>query len=307
MLADATDEDLPAEAHTTPSALHHSPVELSPLASSSPTSQRKKSARRRGPPLGTFQVDKDKMWGVFDPEKKKIVLLAVPETGRYDWLAERNEASGDSANETPEVSPRQLLDESDESVISNQENPGTVDLMLASLTSPTNANGDHGQTTGPVEAFFPPLFQTAGDYLVSPELLDDLDFTNEGDLPLSMTDLIEFDDEGDSDGDESPTAPAIYMPPVHELFGSRSVHEQFPHLNSHNVTAFRRSTDPTSFSNRTTPLLPAIDIGQSLLQGTEARTPTRKRKAAPYTDKLYEGVTPASRVLHTPKRRKTLA
>lgn len=244
------------------------------------------------------------MWGVFDPEKKKIVMLAVPETGRYDWLAERHEGSEDSANETPEASPRQLLDESDESVISSQETPGTADLMLASLASPTNANGDHGQTTGPVEAFFPPLFQTAGDYLVSPELLDDLDFANEGDLPLNMTDLIEFDDEDDSDGDESPTSPAIYMPPVHELFGSRSVHEQFPHLNNHTVTAFRRSTDPARFSNRTTPSLPNIDISQSPLQGTETRTPIRKRKAAPYTDKLYEGVTPASRVLHTPKRRK---
>jgi hypothetical protein len=251
-------------------------------------------------------VDKNKMWGVFDPEKKKIVMLAVPETGRYDWLAERQEGSEDSANETPEASPRQLLDESDESVISSQENPGTADLMLASLTSPMNANGDHGQTTGPVEAFFPPLFQAAGDYLVSPELLDDLDFANEGDLPLNMTDLIEFDDEDDSDGDESPTSPAIYMPPVHELFGSRSVHEQFPHLNNHNVTAFRQSTDAARFSNRTSPSLPNVDIGQSPLQGTETRTPTRKRKAAPYTDKLYDGVTPASRVLHTPKRRKVM-
>jgi hypothetical protein len=249
------------------------------------------------------------MWGVFDPDKKKILVLAAPETGRYDWLQERYQGSEDSASETPEASPRQLLDESDESVISSQDNPRTADLMLASLISPANANGDHGQTTGPVEAFFPPLFQAAGDYLVGPENLDDLDFTNEGDLPLSMADLIAFDDEDDSDGDESPTSPEIYMPPVHELFGSRSVHEQFPHLNNRNVTAFRQSTDPARISHATTPSTPSlrhIDIGKTPLQGTETRTPSRKRKPAPYTDKLYEGVTPTSRILHTPKRRKVM-
>jgi len=249
------------------------------------------------------------MWGVFDPETKKIVMLAAPETGRHDWAQKRYQGSAESASETPEVSPRQLLDESDESVISSQENPRTVDLMLASLISPANANGDHGQITGPVEAFFPSLFQAAGDYLVGPENLDEFDFADEGDLPFSMTDLIEFDDEDDSDGDESPTSPAIYMPPVHELFGSRSVHEQFPHLNNHNVTAFRQSTDPARISHPTTPStpsLPQIDMGQNPLQGTETRTPSRKRKPAPYTDKLYEGVTPTSRILHTPKRRKVM-
>lgn len=251
-----------------------------------------------------FQVDKDKSWGVFDPESEKIVILAAPDTGRYDWLEKRYQGSDDSASDTPEASPSQLLDESDESIISGQENPGTADLMLASLISPANANGDHGQATGPVEAFFPPLFQTAGDYLVGPENLDDdLDFSNEGDLPMSMTDLIVFDDEDDSDGEESPTSPAIYMPPVHELFGSRSVHEQFPHLNNRTVTAFRRSTDPARLSNGL-PSLPHLDIGQQPLQ--ETRTPTRKRKAAPYTDKLYEGVTPTSRKLATPKRRKVM-
>jgi hypothetical protein len=142
---------------------------------------------------------------------------------------------------------------------------------------------------------------------LGPENLDDLDFSNEGDLPMSMTDLIEFDDEDDSDGDESPTSPAIYMPPVHELFGSRTVHEQFPHLNNRNVTAFRQSTDPARISN-TTPSLAHIDIdiGQNPLQATETRTPSRKRKAAPYTDKLYDGVTPTSRRLLTPKRRKVM-
>lgn len=242
---------------------------------------------------------------MFDPESEKIVILAAPETGRHGWLAERSEGSEDSVSETPEASPRELLEESDDSVISSQENPGTADLMLASLISPTSTNGDHGQATGPVEAFFPPLYQTAGDYLVGPENFDDLDFSNEGDLPLSMTDLIEFDDEDDSEGDEFLTSPAIYMPPMHELFGSQSVHEQFPHLNNRNVTAFRRSTDPSHVSTRL-PSLPHIDIGQQPLQGTETRTPSRKRKAAPYTDKLYEGVTPTSRKLHTPKRRKVM-
>jgi hypothetical protein len=261
--------------------------------------------RRRGPRLGTFQVDRDKSWGLFDPESEKIVILAAPETGRHDWLAERSDGSEDSASETPEASPRELLEESDDSLTSSQENSGTADLMLASLISPTSSSGDHGQATGPVEAFFPPLYQTAGDYLVGPENFDDLDFPNEGDLPLSMTDLIEFDDEDNSEGDEFLTSPAIYMPPMHELFGSQSVHEQFPHLNNHTVTAFRRSTDPSRASTRL-PSLPHIDISQQPLQGTEIRTPTRKRKAAPYTDKLYEGVTPTSRKLHTPKRRKVM-
>ena len=254
--------------------------------------------------MGTFQVDKDKSWAVFDPESERIVILAAPETGRHDWLEKRYQGSEDSASETPEASPRQLLEESDESVISVQENLGSPDFMLASLNSPAHVSGGHGQNTGPLEAFFPPLFQAAGDYLVGPESLDDdFDFTNEGDLPMSMTDLIAFDDEDDSDGDESPTSPAIYMPPVHELFGSRSVHEQFPHLNNRNVTAFRASTDPTRISARL-PDIPIIELGQQPLQGTETPTPSRKRKAAPYKDKLYEGVTPTSRRLHTPKRRK---
>ena len=254
--------------------------------------------------MGTFQVDKDKSWGVYDPESERIVILAAPETGRHDWLEKRYQGSEDSESETSEASPRQLLEESDESVVSSQEVSGTVDLMLASFNSSTNASGDHGQATGPVAAFIPPpLFQAAGDYLVGPESLDEFDLANEGDLPMTMADLISFDSDDDSDGNESPTSPAIYMPPMSELFGSRSVHEQFPHLNNRNVTAFRQSTEPTRLSN-SLPSLPNIDLGQRPLQGTETRTPSRKRKAAPYKDKLYDGVTPTSRRLHTPKRRK---
>ena len=256
--------------------------------------------------MGTFQVDRDKSWAVFDPESEKIVILAAPETGRHDWLEKKYQGSEASTSETPEASPRQLFDESDDSGTSVHENSGSPDLMLASLNSPANANGGHGQTTGPVEAFFPPIFQAAGDYLVGPENFDDdFDFTNEGDLPISMADLIAFDDEDDSDAEESLTSPGIYMPPVHELFGNRSVHEQFPHLNNRTVTALRRSTDPARISSRL-PDIPILDLGQQPLQGTDTPPPSRKRKAAPYKDKLYEGVTPTSRRLHTPKRRKLM-
>ena len=255
--------------------------------------------------MGTFQVDRDKSWGLYDPESDKIVILAAPETGRHDWLEKRYQGSEDSASETPEASLSQVLEDIPDSEESSQEVPGPVDVMLSGLTSTKNVDGDFGQTTGSIHAFLPPhMYQTAGDYLVGPEGLDGSDLDDEGDQHMIMNDFISFDSDDESDGDESPTSPAIYMPPASELFGNRSVHEQFPHLNNRNVTAFRQSTQSTHISNRPSSL-PSIELDRQVLQGTESSTPSRKRKAGPFKDKPYDGVTPTSRILHMPKRRKS--
>ncbi len=260
-------------------------------------------------------MDKDKPWAILDPTGKKIVLLPAPDTDRHDWLETRT--PGASTNASPSTSFAQLLDESDGSVTSSQENietakGATVDVMLASLNSIRSKDVDRGQAVGPAEAFFPNLsagYQIVGDYLIEDtENLDNIsDASNEGDLPFTIDNLIEFDDEDDAN--ESPTSP-IFMPPMHELSGGGNLDEEFPHLNNRNVTAFRDSTDPTRAAlNRR---LPTPELGESSgisqmgMPELHTPVPSRKRKV-PYSDKTYDGVTPVQRkIISTTKRRKVM-
>lgn len=250
-----------------------------------------------------------------DPLGKKIVLLPAPETDRHDWLHERiGHTPVTSPNASPTTPLAHLIEESDQSVTSSQENVETVlngaqaDVMIAGLALAQAVGVDRGQATGPAEAFYPPLgFQVVDDYIVEPDdatAFDNFsDISNEADLPIPIDNFIKFDDEDDSDPDDSPTSPTIYMPPLHELSGNRNIDDQFAHLNNRNVTAFRRSADPTfAAMNRLDSYSHDIPIAQPT-------TPGRKRKAMnlPYQDPLYEGVTPVQRILiDTTKRRRVL-
>ena len=188
--------------------------------------------------------------------------------------------------------------------------------MLASLNSARNNESDRGHAVGPSEAFFPSLIpglQVVGDYLIDDmdNFLDNTsDISNEADLPITMDDFIAFDDDEASDANESPTSPAIFMPPIHQLSGAGRLDEEYPHLNNQNVTAFRNSANPARAAlNRRSPTPELYDSGRiSQVGRPELHTPapSRKRKA-PYSDKIYDDVTPVQRkIISTTKRRKVM-
>lgn len=184
--------------------------------------------------------------------------------------------------------------------------------MLAGLNSVQNNDADRGHATGPSEAFYPPAgYQVVGDYVVGPDDINsdkNSDVSNEGDLPMTMDDLIEFDDDEGSEM-ETPTTPTIFMPPLHELSSARSVNEEFAHLNNRNVTAFRRSADPARAALNRLHSLPDTCSSPTTTAGPSTPTYGRKRKAAPlpYEGRHYDGVTPVQRkVVSTTKRRKVM-
>ena len=311
-LADATADDLPPEAHTTPNALHRS-FEESAIEEESHSSAegpgKRRSRRRKGPRIGLFQVDRDKPWAILHPSGNKMLLLPAPNTDRHDWLATVEE---DSIQSSPETSFAQLLDENDGSVDSDQDargNGADADIMMAGLAAENNG-ADNGQATGPAEAFYRPGYQIVGDYILSPEqgnLDSDSDSPDEDEL-INMEDLIAFDSDDDS-GDESPTSPTIFLPPPHMLATSNL--NDFAHLNNQNVTAFRRSADPAQAALDRPPTFPLINSSQTSLPSTPTTLP-RKRKATnpPYQGDHYDGVTPVlrkviSRMSMTKRRKMT--
>lgn len=247
---------------------------------------------------------------MYDREGNKVLMMPAPDTDRHDWL-EGVTGKNISASASPNTSFAQLLDDSDGSVTSSQERHETImngaspDVMLAGLNSAPDNEADRGHTTGPAEAFYPPLgFQVAGDYIVGPEdggnIFDDDDI-DEGDLPGDIGNFIEFDGEDSSDGE-------IYMPAdINEIGGARNVDEMFPHLNNRNVTAFRQSADPARAALNGRPALPNIDTTQPSSPGPSTPLHGRKRKAPsiPYKGEHYEGTTPVHRtIISTTKRRK---
>ena len=326
---DATDEDLPAEAHTTPIALHQTSMEaivneehFSPPSHLSRRTDKKSSPRRKGPRRGFFTVDKDKPWAILDPSENRVVFLPAPETGRHEWLDERiNQPYSNSAEASPAISLAQLLDESDQSVTSSQANgeimlrAAKMDLMLSGLNSNQHSGADRGHATGPSEAFYPLSdFQIVGDYLVGPEDMDDQDrnsdVSNEAHLNISLDNFIKYDSDDASDDEDSPTSPVIAMPPLDELPGTKNIDDEFAHLNNRNVTAFRRNADSSFANTYRNPTFPALDHDVGQPHTMNASAPARKRKATnpPYQDRLYDGVTPMQRkIIHTTKRRKLTA
>lgn len=236
--------------------------------------------------------------------------MPVPNTDRHDWLEERRQDPSPSSS--PEVALAELLDESDGSVTSSQENTdinGVADAMLASLNSAPRVDANTAHDLIIPEGVFG--HQVVGDYLLTADDIFDIDgnsdVSNEADLMGDLNDFIQYDDEDDSDAEEGLTSPAIHMPPLHELSGARSVNEQFAHLNNRNVTAFRRSADPAHAALNRRLSLPEIDSRPPVSALGTVTPESRKRKtpSAAYKNDVYKGVTPVQRkVITTMKRRK---
>ena len=300
---------MPQEAHTTPTAIHQTFVDVVPadqLSSSTRPGGRKSTSRSLGPPRGFFQVDKHKPWGILDPSGKKIIYMPAPETDRHDWLRPQlQRAYSNSASTSPATSFAQLLDESDSSVMSSQEaresqqaadrEEALNDILDDTKADPTLVAELLNDMTA-----VPTRFDASGIDAAQALAFDNFsDISNEADIPGNVMDLIQFDDE--EDDDDLVTSP-IYAPPRFGL-GDRSPDEEFPHLNNLNVTAFRHHADPSRAAvSRELEILYRMSDFSSPVPDI----PTLgKRKAAPYQDSMYEGVTPVQRqIVKTAKRRK---
>ena len=316
MIGDLTDDDLPAEAHTAPSALQqHATLESLEYDPPSPKRNKKSPPRRRGPVRGIFKIDDDKCWAVLDPSGKKINVCPAPATGRHEWLDKRAaEALGfiNSAASSPQNSFATLLDEDDHSISSSQEgleamiDGSGINLMVAGLNGNGTSSSQHGYATGPPEAFYAPGTQIMGDYLIDPADFDQdeddiLDPTGEGRLQLE--ELIAFDDDS-SDDEEIDSTPVLAaadlaVTPVHKKSDSYS------HLNSDNIMSFRRGADLSSAQNQPWDFSEPRPSTPSFKLPTSPITRKRKARSPPYRGTHYEGTTPIRRELVTPKRRRT--
>ena len=331
LLGDLTDEELPAEAHTaSPSALQNDvPFEdeertMSPSSPKKDKKEKKQVNRRRGPTLGVFEFDGDKPWAVLDPSGTKVHIAPAPDTNRHDWLERKaqhvmNQLLGiGSAESSPRGSLATLLDDSDRSVSSSQENAdamiyGGANVMMAGL----NSGSQHGHATGPPEAFYPPSGQFMGDFLLAD---DDLDLDDDdrrdptGEGRLNIADFIicggDSDDEGEN-GEESipasPTRPPAGLPAVGLSTPTHKKADSWSHLNSDNVMSFRRNADPSSAS-RNQPW--NFDLAPSTPGPNFPSSPIpRKRKARspPYQGEHYRDVTVVERKLITPKPKRRRA
>ncbi|KKY17683.1 hypothetical protein UCRPC4_g05316 [Phaeomoniella chlamydospora] len=316
--SDLTDDDLPAEAHTAPSALEQNslPTINDVTDASSPNGKKDKKSppRRRGPMRGIFKFDGDKPWAVLDPSGKKITFCPAPNTNRHEWLERKvNEALGlASAQSSPRASFATLLDDSDRSVTSSQDNGETMfsatgaNVMMAGLNGGAAVAGHNGHVTGAPEAFYAPAgSQIFGDYMIDPEDLDlDEDDIADptGEARLNIEDMITFDD--DSDDNDLPASP-IFTPAELASTPINKNADSYSHLNSDNIMSFRRGTDPSSATRQRQwdfearpPSTPLFKVPSSPI--------SRKRKARspPYKGDHYKGVTAVERDIVTPKRRK---
>ena len=285
-----TDDDLPAEAHTAPSALQQNPFASSDgderfVPQQAAKRSKKSPPRRRGPVRGIFKIDEDKCWAVLDPSGKKINVCPAPATGRHEWLDKRAaEALGiiSSTVSSPQNSFATLLDEDDQSIASSQDglemmiNGSGANVMVAGLNGNGASSSQFGHATGPPEAFYAPGAQIVGDFLIDPADFDEdeddiADPTGENRLQLE--ELIAFDDDSSDDEQTSPVfaSAELNVTPRHQKTDSYS------HLNSDNIMSFRRGAGPSaSFHDQSWDFEPRPSTPNFKLPSSPM---TRKRKA----------------------------
>jgi hypothetical protein len=274
--SDLTDDCLPEEAlQSTPNRVEQR-RDASPPSSPPRKKSGKKPARRKGPPRGIFIDEGDKTSGILD-SSGKIILMTNPHLLGEEFARRY----GASQTSSPEVGFAELIEESDGGDRESTDlmvGP-TPDIMLASLNSVANGSLNQGQAIGPLEAFYPSANLLFGDDMLADFQADEL-----GEDVIDLADVIRFDsDSEDSDGLTSP----ISMPQSQNLFGN-----DFAHLNSGNVTAFRRNADPAMSR-----LPPHLDINlTSSPLATPARRHRKRNHSSPYTSSHYEGVTPVQRM-----------
>ncbi|KAJ9610492.1 hypothetical protein H2200_005269 [Cladophialophora chaetospira] len=275
--SDLTDDCLPEEAHqSTPRPVETRAPSPPPPPQPSKKSS-KKTTRRKGPPRGIFIDDGDKTSGILDPSGK-IILMTNPHLLGEEFARRY----GASQTSSPDIGFAELIEESDTGDRDSTDlmvRP-TPNIMLASLNSIVHGHPAQGQTIGPREAFYPP---TTGLYDDHYEGEYEEDYLDLGEGVIDMTDVLRFDsDPDDSDGPPSPT-----ITPDQSFLG-----KDFSHLNSRNVTAFRRNADPTMSR-----LPPHLDIN---LTTSPLNTPAPRRRkrthSSPYTSSHYKGVTPVQRM-----------
>lgn len=302
--SDQTVEDLPPEAlNACPSVLRR--VEAEDLSESPPSSPEKKRHKLRGPPRGIFEVEKDHVFGISDPDGKKLVFYPASGPDCPPWLARMTDVANGAAESAP-VSPARLLDEVDESEISSQPDgdlmlpDANMDLMITGFTSQEGTVNEQGQIIGRPEAFYP--------------ITDDGDFSgffidpdNEGDIHCDWGNFI---DSGDEDSDEETSIAIDPHTPTAPKF--TPLGNDFSHLTNGNVTSFRNAADPAmrAITNAAS-LTPFHRPTTSMFQIPTFHTPTSSHKRArstdsPYEDAHYDGVTPVRRVMGTPKKRKII-
>ena len=246
----------------------------------------------KGPPRGIFIDDGDKASGILDSSGKVIIMTNPHLLG--EEFARRYGASQTSS---PDMGFADVIEDSDDADTplqnaSDMFGATAADLMLGGLTSITTSTNNHGQTVGPVEAFFPSGDFLAGDYTIydlEGDGVEQFGGLDAGELKMNLSDVISF---SDTDDEDSPTSP-IYMPPAHQLAGIGNVNNEFRHLTNDNVTAFRRNADPSYAALNNTP---SFGNFPPLFSPTPNRfstpQPKRKRKNndSPYNHSHYKGV-----------------
>ncbi|OCT49104.1 hypothetical protein CLCR_04709 [Cladophialophora carrionii] len=274
--SDLTDDCLPEEAlQSTPNRF-----EQRRNASPPPSPPRKKSgkkpARRKGPPRGIFIDEGDKTSGILD-SSGKIILMTNPHLLGEEFARRY----GASQTSSPDVGFAELIEESD---AGDRESTDlmvgpTPDIMLASLNSVNNGPLNQGQAIGPLEAFYP-----STNFLFDDDILGGFQGDELGEDVIDLADVIQFD--SDSEESDSVASP-ISMPRGQNLLGN-----DFAHLNSGNVTAFRRNADPAMSR------LPShldVNLTSSPL-ATPAPRHRKRTHSSPYTSSHYKGVTPVQRM-----------
>ena len=284
--ADATDEDLPAEAVQQAAAEREEAVEGKNEEKTTPTAKvASKKPQRKGPPRGIFIDEGDKASGILDPTGK-ILLITHPHLLGEEFA--RRYANSPSS--TPSSGFLELIegsDAGDSQATGDAAAPADVDPLVTALAATDSAESVNIRVAmGLGEAPYPAPGFSAADYLFEGNFQDD----NAGEDVMGIDDVIQFDD---SDGSDEKTSP-IYMPPKQDLLSSNG--NKIPSFAHTNVTAFRNNADPSFTPFGTS------HFAQQLAELTTPtrRTPsTRKRKRvvdSPYSSSHYAGVTPIQRI-----------
>jgi hypothetical protein len=201
---------------------------------------------------------------------------------------------GGSQTSSPDAGFAELMEESDggEGDSANVMAGPTPDIMIASLNSIRHNTTNQGQAIGPLEAFYPTNWLVEDEDVFSDPRGDDL-----GEDVININDVIHFNNDSD---DSDTIASPISTPHGQSFFGN-----DFAHLNSGNVTAFRRNADP-SFeyrrnddpASRAMKQLPAhldVNLASSPLATPRPSKQRIRAHSSPYTSSHYKGVTPVQR------------
>ena len=273
---------------------------------------------QKGPVRGTFEDDGEKATAILDSSGKKLVFWDAHLIGGV--FARKYGGPSAPASRSNSFASA-VLNETDSSHASMSPQPPiaspptalpmlNADLILSSPTSGEPAAMD-GQAIPLPESFTSADISFLNQYTTPDDISLDYDIAPDGNLRLSDIIAMGTDTDGDESNSETPMAASL-LPSSMSAPSTPIV--PLAHLNHMNVSAFKRKAEPH-----------LLDTLPSPMRNSFVTPLKRKRRStryeAPYSNPLYEGVTPVQRVScndfpsssspvpstsHTHKRRKTI-